>query len=131
MGEIQASRPPAGPEAAPTDAAGELPNAGPPGSGLAAGGRLQLDENVRDLVLCHAHYFARDFLPALRLARSVKNRASAPDILRVEAVRMEAEVFLLQRGPGPACFFFEEAARIGEDEFVTDRISQVCSAPSR
>lgn len=91
--------------------------------------RLRLDENVRDLVLCHAYYFARDFLPALRLARSVKFRSSAPDILRVEAVRMEAEIFLLQRGPGAACFFFEEAARIGQDEFVTERINSVCNVP--
>ncbi len=128
VAEIQAALPAAELDGAPTDAADEPPIAAP---GPVAGVRLGLDENVRDLVLCHAHYFARDFLPALRLARSVKYRASAPDILRVEAVRMEAEVFLLQRGPGPACFFFEEAARIGEDEFVTDRISQVCSAPSR
>ncbi|MCR9140789.1 MAG: hypothetical protein NXI24_00855 [bacterium] len=93
--------------------------------------RLQLDENIRDLVLCHAHYFARDFLPALRLARTVKYRATAPDILRVEAVRMEAEIFLLQRGPGAACFFFNEAARIGSDDFVSERISAVCDSAPR
>ena len=95
----------------------------------AAQNRLNLDENVRDLVLCHGYYFARDYLPALRLAREVKNRPDAPEILRVEAVRMEGEIFLLQRGPAAACFFFEEAARMGDDDFVTERINTICAAP--
>ncbi len=102
------------------------------GSEQAAASRLQLDQNQRDLLLCHSHYYAREFLPALRLARQVKYRAGVSDALKQEAVRMEAEIFLLQRGATSACFFFAEAGRIGPDEFIAERMQSVCpTTPGR
>ena len=120
----------------PVDASGAgitIPGAAPAepsadGAAAASVHRLQLDENVRDLVLCHGFYYARDFLPALRLARQVKYRPGTPAILQAEAVRMEGEIFLLQRGQAAACYFFEEAQRLGEDPFVTERIQALCVA---
>lgn len=92
--------------------------------------RLVLGEQVRNLILCHGNYYARDYLRALRLARQVKFDPEVPDILKVEAVRMEGEIFLVQRSPGAARYFFEEALRMsGGDEFIKERLDAVSAEP--
>ncbi len=122
MERVDAAAAPTQPQAPAGD--GEKPGEAPSPADKAA--RLVLGEHVRNLILCHGNYYARDYLRALRLARQVKFHPEAPDILKVEAVRMEGEIFLVQRSPGAARYFFEEALRMsGGDDFIKERLEAV------
>jgi hypothetical protein len=101
--------------------------AAPPAEGAPPLPRLALDEPARNLILCHGYFNAKDYLQALMLARSVKTQIAASAAQQSEAARMEGEIFLVQRGPLAAIFFFEEALRLagGADPFLNERLDQL------
>ncbi len=88
---------------------------------------LKLDEIYLDMVLCHGYFYARDYLRALTIARRIKFNPAVPTRLQVEAARMEAEIFLVQRGPLAARYFFQEALRLsgGSDPFIESRLAEI------
>ncbi len=85
------------------------------------------------LVVAHGALQAKDYLLALDLARKVRADDKAPDPIRAEAVRVEAEVFLAQNGPDAARPYFEEAKKIagGKDPFLDERIKAISEKPKR
>jgi len=93
--------------------------------------RLQTDANQRRLILAAGAFQARDYLTALRLARRVKREPDATPLERVEAARLEGEVFLVQRGAYAALPFFQQAfdfAGTEGDSFVEERLKSVQAA---
>ncbi|MCB1308202.1 MAG: hypothetical protein KDK30_08495 [Leptospiraceae bacterium] len=88
---------------------------------------LTLDENVSRLILCHGYFFSKNYLEALQLARQVKYNPAAATALRVEATRMEGEIFYIQRSPGAAIYFLNEAWQLseGKDTFIERRLSEL------
>ncbi|MCB1324739.1 MAG: hypothetical protein H7A21_19090 [Spirochaetales bacterium] len=89
--------------------------------------RLALSPGLRTLILCHGYYASRNYLQSLNLARRLKFDQTQPRHLRVEATRMEGEIFLIQRSPDAAAYFFREAYEMSEqtDDFVRNRLRTV------
>jgi len=86
-----------------------------------------LEAGDRNLLLCYASYFSRDYLRALYFARLVKFDREVPPRKRAEAVRMEGEIFLIQRGPDIARFFWNQALEIADDPFIKGRLESLDS----
>jgi len=95
-------------------------------------GHIKLTPDQLSIVLAFGSFYAKDYIRALQYARTVKYNLQAPVDLRVEATRLEGEIFLVQSGPLQARFFFEEALKLsgGSDTFVSDRI-QSLERPAR
>jgi len=89
--------------------------------------RMSINKAELNMVLGFGAFNTRDFLRALRLARSVKKDESASVAVRVEAVRMEGEIFLVQRGPRTALDYFKEALKLagGNDPYLKKRIAEL------
>lgn len=88
---------------------------------------LFLSEANRQLILCHGFYYSKRYLQALQQARFVKNNKLLTPSIRAEAARMEAEIFLIQRGKASARYFFLQALEIGKigDPFIQSRIDEI------
>ena len=85
-------------------------------------GGLLIQAPDRALLGCYASFRAARYLEALNVARALQ---SAEDNFRqVEAIRMEGEVFLKQRGARTALPYFQQALRKsgGTDAFLKGRI---------
>lgn len=80
-----------------------------------------------DLARSFGSFYARQYIRALQKARGVKFETEADPYLKSEAVRMEGEIFLVQRGPGAARSYFQEALKISEDgdEYLKNRLAQL------
>ncbi len=80
----------------------------------------------QNILLCHVHYYARSYIDALRFARRVAKRRNSPPHLLVEAARMEAEIFYIQRGVSAAIPYLHKALKFteGEDIFIKKRLEQ-------
>lgn len=87
---------------------------------------LPLSTPEQEMLLCHAHYYARKYVEALRFARRAKRRSETPLHLVVEATRMEAEIFYLQRGSSAAIPYLRKALEFteGRDSFIKKRLEQ-------
>lgn len=88
---------------------------------------LKISPQRKSLILAQAYFYRGNYLQSLRLARSIKRDLTAPVSDRVEATRLEAEVFYVQRGAPVALYFFNEALAIsgGNDPFIKERIEQI------
>ncbi len=91
------------------------------------GTRLHLTADQSNLLLAFSALNAKDYLRALQFARLVKFSPDAPVELKVEASRLEGEIFLVQSGPIQARFYFEEALKLsnGSDAFLEERIKSL------
>ena len=92
---------------------------------LASGSPLLQSE--KELLLSHLYFNTENYLKSLISARNVKYMQDVDPSLKSEAVRMEAEIFLLQRGPVIAKIFFNEALILseGNDPFIKERLSAI------
>ncbi len=86
-----------------------------------------LDPNEARLLLSHACFNAKDYIRALTYARQVKMDPNTETIWKVDAARLEGEIFLVQNGPLAAKPFFDEALALsgGKDKFLEDRIASL------
>jgi len=93
---------------------------------------MSLDVNESRLLMSHACLNAKDYIRALNFARMVKYSTSTEQIWKVDATRMEGEIFLVQNGPGAAAQYFEEALKLsdGKDAYVRERL-QAVAPPTR
>ena len=87
-------------------------------------GGLLVPAADRSLLECYAAFRAARYLEALRLARGL--HANEESFRQVEALRMEGEVFLKQRGGRIALPYFEQALKKsgGTDPYLKGRIRQ-------
>ena len=90
-----------------------------------------LDANEARLLLSHACFNAKDYIRARNYARQGKYNPNTETIWKVDAARLEGEIFLVQSGPIAARPFFEEALKLngGKDKFLEDRIASL--SPTR
>ncbi|MBL8021509.1 MAG: hypothetical protein JNM27_17700 [Leptospirales bacterium] len=88
---------------------------------------ISLDVNESRLLMSHACLVGRDYIRALNFARLVKFNASTEPIWKIDAARVEGEIFLAQSGPLAAKPYLEEALKLsdGKDKFVEERIQQI------
>ena len=88
---------------------------------------LRLEPAAALLLLCHGFYQARDYIGALRYARLVKSKSELSEAMQVEALRMQAEIFYIQRGKAAAKPYFELAynASNKQDDFIKERMQEI------
>lgn len=88
---------------------------------------LILDVHEARLLMAHACFQAKDFNRTLMYARAVKTHPQAERIWKVDATRVEGDVFLVQNIPLAARGFYEEALRLaeGKDDFIAQRIESL------
>lgn len=88
-------------------------------------GGLELTEEQAALLECYAAFRGGRYLDALRSARQL--RGGNEGFAKVEGLRMEAEVFLKQRGPRTALPYFRQALAEagGNDSFLKARVRTV------
>ena len=87
-------------------------------------GGLRISGPELDLILCFGAYNSRDFINALRSARNIDDREVASDWIRMEATRMEGEIFQKQRGDRAALPYFQKALEIsgGKDQYLKRKV---------
>ncbi|MDH5656050.1 MAG: hypothetical protein OEZ34_09095 [Spirochaetia bacterium] len=92
---------------------------------LGSGSPITSEE--KNILVSHLYFYTGNYIKSLISARNVKFLPGVDRSLKIEAVRMEAEIFLKQRGPIVARYFFEEALALseGKDTFIKDRISSL------
>ena len=88
---------------------------------------LSLDPFASLLILCYTFYQARDYIGALRYARSLEAKKEIPPFMQLEALRMQAEIIYLQRGKQAAKGYFDRAYAVseGKDSFIKTRIEEI------
>ena len=88
---------------------------------------LRLEPAAAFLLLCHGFYQAQDYIGALKYARLVKFNSDSSEYMRVEALRMQAEIFYIQRGKAAAKAYFDlaYAASNKEDNFIKERMKEI------
>lgn len=88
---------------------------------------LRMDHIPALLLLCHGFYRARDYIGALRYARLVQSNPKSSETMRVEALRMQAEIFYIQRGKKAAKHYFDLAYKASnkKDDFIKERIKEI------
>ena len=59
---------------------------------------LRLESAANLLLLCYGFYQAKDYIGALKYARLVKSKSKISEFMRLEALRMQAEIIYTQRG---------------------------------
>ncbi len=83
-----------------------------------------LNQTEKDLLTAYANLYSGNYIPALLTARTIRILPGAEPKYKTEARIIEAEVFLVQRGPVVALQLYQEADRetSGSDFFIQDRI---------
>jgi hypothetical protein len=91
---------------------------------------LILDVHESRLLLAHACFQAKDYNRTLMFARQVKMHPQAERIWKVDATRVEGDVFLVQNIPLAARGFYEEALRLaeGKDDFIAQKLDALSPA---
>lgn len=92
---------------------------------------LILDVHESRLLMAHACFAAREFNRALAFARQVKMDPASEKIWKVDAARVEGDVFLAQNIPLAARGFYDEALKLSEgtDDFVKHKIESLAPRP--
>ncbi len=87
---------------------------------------LRLSHSSKKLLFCYTAYYAKDYIRSLRFARSVKRNVSFPLYSKIEALRMEAEIFYIQRGPLVARPYMEKAYTLSDkkDILIEERLQE-------
>lgn len=88
-------------------------------------GALFQSETQANLYFSHLHFVTASYISSLNYARMVKANPEASDALRAEAIRMEGEIFLIQRGAQVASIFFRQALDLSPDPYIEERLSAV------
>ena len=92
-------------------------------------GRRQLEISQGELMLLQAitSFKAKNYLVSLRIVRQMKEIENISEELIVEALRLEGEIFYIQRGAESALPFFREALKLagGEDFLIQQRIEEL------
>ena len=88
---------------------------------------LRLESAATLLLLCYGFYQAKDYIGALRYARLVKSKSEISESMRLEALRMQAEIIYTQRGKVAARPYFETAytASNKQDDFIKARMREL------
>ena len=106
------------------DSAGNQPDRSP-GAGDALGGIIA-DVATRDLLYTFCFFNAADYYGALIAARELLKLPNTPEFYRVEATRMEGEIFLIQRGAASARPYFQEALSLSRgDPLLKERLESL------
>ena len=90
---------------------------------------LVLTDVEKKLLLAETHFYGKNYLQALRLVREIKATEGVSTKWMVEALRLEGEIFVIQRGPLVGLYFFQQALAEsgGKDLFLVSRIQSIRS----
>ena len=93
---------------------------------------IELNSAEKSLLLCHALYHAKEFLRSLHYARMIIRKYSKDSkYIYLDAMRMEAEIFYIQRGKLAARHYFEKVLAASKKEndtmlyFIKSRIKEI------
>lgn len=93
--------------------------------------RLKLTANEALLLRCIGAWRARDYILALQLARRISADPKAPPAIKIEALRLEGEIFIKQRGLEAGRKYFQQALELseGKDDFIKSRMETLFGPP--